>query len=126
MEKAKKVTRIFLASVLGACLVYDIVIVVLKLWGATLSKETTFISVRFIGIPVMWGVLAAHFFMGRIGRKLFGKISKLRYAIWIPIAVFIVTISIVGCFREIPALIWLGQRLYIPLFFGQVLGLLWW
>ena len=121
-----KLTRRILYTITFSLIAYDIVIAVLREWTATISKQTMLLSERFIALPVMGGLLLAHFWYGKIGRKLFGHIPRLRYAIWIPIAAFFLIISVVGLFKDIAALHWLGDNLYLPAIIGQCLGILWW
>ncbi len=125
MKKFIKITKALLLSVLIILVVYDIVIVCLRAFDATISYQTWMASEKFIFFPVMWGTMATHFFASKIGKKLFGRIPKIRFAIWIPQGAVLLIICIIGLFKTIPALVWVGDNLYIPLVYGMGLGLMW-
>jgi len=125
LKKAIITTKIILFIVTTGLIAYDITVLAKGTDDATISFQTTTISEHFILIPVAWGVLAFHFFGSKLGKKLFGKIPKLRYAIWIPASFILLVLCIVNLFKPIPFIVFMENYLLIPLFLGQFLGLFW-
>lgn len=126
LKKAIFITKLILMVVTTVIISWDVYVITRgNVDDATISYQMTTISEKFPFIPIAWGVLSLHFFGSKVGKKLFGKISKLRYAIWIPIGVLLLTLCIINLFKPIVFINLMGNYLLIPLFMGQALGLLW-
>ena len=125
LEKAIVATKVILFILLTGLVIYDISIAVRGLWNATLSNQTTTFSSMFPFIPYAWGVLTFHFFGGKVGRRLFGDIPRLRFAIWVPVSIFFLILSIINLFSTIAIVNFMGEYLLLPLLIGQAFGLLW-
>ena len=126
MKKAIKLTKIFSLCVLTVVVVYDVIIgPILGLWEATVSNITYWSGLRLLFAPFAWGVLTSHFWMSKLGRKLFG-IDNWRYAVWIPIGTVVLVMSIVGAKLLLSPVVWMmNDNLWVPLLAGQLVGLLW-
>jgi hypothetical protein len=121
-----KITQVLLLVVTSILIGYDVYVAITGIFSATISKQTQYFSVQFPAIPVLWGLLEGHFFYGKIGRKLFGGIPVLRYFIWIPIVTVIVILCVINLFTPIAFIVFLGEWLFVPSMFGQLIGLFWW
>lgn len=118
--KAIKVTKIALFIAATIALIYDVVIVIIEP-AATISKVTLWAGIRLAIVPYAWGVLTSHFWLGKIGRKLFG-LGKWRFFVWIPISVGVLMLSLFGPMKLIT---WTSNNVWSPLFLGLLLGLFW-
>lgn len=120
MNKAIKITKISLLITFTLIVLYDIIIVVFAGEEATVSNVTLWAGIRLAFVPYAWGVMTSHFFLGKIGRALFG-LGKWRFFVWIPISISALIMAFVPSALQL----WLSSNLYAPLIAGELVGLYW-
>lgn len=127
MKKTIKITKILLLVITSVIIVYDVVVKALGYDEATVSNITYWSGLRLVFVPYVWGVITAHFWLSKIGGKLFG-FKKWRYFVWIPISVLFLVFTLIGSVdgSHLTNLsLYFGQNLWIPLLLGECMGLLW-
>ena len=88
----KKLTKVFLISVLALIIVWDVIALILGGATATVSYVIFMAAGKFAFIPYAMGVLVSHFFAPDLVIK---YIPKLRYIIWITLSAIVLTLSII-------------------------------
>ena len=125
MNVKKKLTDIILAVVSGGIVIFDIIVAITKSWDATISRRILVLSGKYPLIAVAWGVLASHFFLSKLGRKLFSKLGNIRMYIWISIASMLLILCVINLFTPIAFIVFLCNNRWLSLIIGMALGLFW-
>lgn len=125
MTKLAKVTRTSIIVIFAVALIYDIIIACLRAWDATISNQTKLLAEMFPALAVAHPLLGSHFFLSKYGEKIFWRISRIRFYIWIPIASVCLILSTINLFVAISFVVWASEHLLVPYLIGQVLGLMW-
>ena len=115
------------AAILGVVfyITWDIIIATVTKFKVTLSDIIRDAAVAFPFIAFAWGVITAHWFLSKYGLMIFHRLDKIRFYIWIPIAVLFLGSMILALIKKSAYYYFMSNDLIIPWAFGIVLGLMW-
>jgi hypothetical protein len=113
---SKTVTFIIIIAWGVITIVWDVFLALDKIDGNTWSEVIMVWSYKLPFIPILFGVLSAHFFFNRL------EFLKMRaFPFWVTVVAILITIAI---FQTIA--IWINLYPFIPFVFGIIVGIIFW
>ena len=115
------------SAILGVVfyITWDIIIAAATKFKVTLSGIMEDAAIAFPFIACAWGCVTAHWFLSKYGIAIFSKIDKIRFYIWIPLAVLFLGSMVLALIKKSAYYYFMSNNLIIPLAFGIILGLMW-